>query len=113
MSCPSTNAPLPVKAFPSLLLGTAGPIRSGDTILLLTPGFQLWPEDSKGSIYAAFITIAGPIFAVPTVAAGEGYKVTVPQGVNGQTYVVLTGCSEYVNDETIAAGPAIVEVTNL
>jgi hypothetical protein len=33
--------------------------------------------------------------------------------VSGQTYVVLTGCEQFVNDEAIAAGPAIVKVTNL
>jgi hypothetical protein len=36
----------------------------------------------------------------------------VPAGVNGQSYVVLTTCKEKVNDETVAAGPAIVEISN-
>lgn len=36
----------------------------------------------------------------------------VPDGVNGQSYVVLTACKDRVTDDTISAGPAIVEVTN-
>ena len=31
---------------------------------------------------------------------------------NGQSYVVLTACKDVVNDDTVAAGPAIVEITN-
>jgi len=37
----------------------------------------------------------------------------VPDGVSGQAYVVLTGCDDAVNDETITAGPAVIEVTNI
>ena len=36
----------------------------------------------------------------------------VPEGINGQSYVVLTTCKDKVTDETVAAGPAIVEITN-
>lgn len=35
---------------------------------------------------------------------------TIPEGFAGQSYVVLTGCDDYVSDDTVAAGPAIVEV---
>jgi len=66
---------------------------SGDTILLLTPGYELLPQpDSSGlSIFtAAFITVTGPSSAIATMVSGEGYGVAVPWGVDGQTYVVLT-----------------------
>jgi hypothetical protein len=113
VSCPSGNAKLPVIAFPQLTLGTTGTVKSGDTILLLTEGYRLLPQlGSHSFIYCAFITITGPIF-VPTTAVNGGFELVVPAGVNGQTYVVLTGCDQFVNDDTIAAGPAIVEVTNL
>jgi len=111
VSCPSTNAPLPVKAFPSLGLGTKGPIKSGDTITLETTGYDLKSADGKAPIYAAFITVTGPIYADATPTKG-GFTTVVPKGINGQSYVVLTGCKDAVNDETVAAGPAIVEVTN-
>ncbi len=66
-------------------------------------------------MFGAFMTILGPLFvpATPVHAGGTfiGYQVTVPAGVAGQTYVVLTACNEKVTDDTTAAGPAIVEVT--
>jgi hypothetical protein len=112
VSCPSTNAKLPVKAFPVLALGTKGTIKSGDTITLLTPGYTLAAVDGTSPIYAAFITVLGPLVGPATPVEG-GFTVVVPEGINGQSYFVLTTCKEEVNDGTIAAGPAIVEITNL
>jgi len=110
VSCPSTNAALPVKAFPELTLGTTGTIKSGDTITLLTAGYVL--EGAGGApLYSAFITITGPIFGTATPVSG-GFSIVVPAGVNGQSYAVLTGCNDSVTDDTIAAGPAIIEITN-
>ncbi|KAE9380432.1 hypothetical protein N431DRAFT_459362 [Stipitochalara longipes BDJ] len=114
ISCPSSNADkpqLPLKAFPSLALGTKGSIKPGDTITLLTPGYILLPKDGKTAIYAAFTKVTGPIYAGVTPVQG-GFEIVVPAGINGQSYVVLTTCKDGVNDETIAAGPAIVEITN-
>ncbi|KAH7336063.1 ferritin-like domain-containing protein [Rhexocercosporidium sp. MPI-PUGE-AT-0058] len=114
VSCPDSNAAkpqLPLKAFPTVTLGTIGPIKSGDTIDLLTPGYTLAPKDGSAPIYAAFVSVTGPIYADVTPMDG-GFKVVVPKGVNGQSYVVLTGCKDRVTDETVAAGPAIVEITN-
>jgi len=114
VSCPDSNAAkpqLPLKAFPTVALGTTGPIKSGDTIELLTPGYTLAPKDGSAPIYAAFVSVTGPIYADVTPMEG-GFKVVVPKGVNGQSYVVLTGCKDRVTDDTVAAGPAIVEITN-
>lgn len=114
VSCSDSNTDkpfLPVKAFPSLALGTTGTIKCGDTISLMTPGYILAPSNGRAPLYAAFITVTGPIFADATPIDG-GFSVVVPKGINGQSYVVLTGCPEAVNDETISAGPAIVEITN-
>lgn len=111
VSCPSTNAALPVKAFPKLVLGTTGTITTGTTIKLLTPGYVLEAKDGATvQIYAAFFTVTGPVFANATRVDG-GFTIVVPAGVAGQSYVVLTGCkSAVVNDNTIVAGPAIVEI---
>ena len=112
VSCPSSNAALPVKAFPSLALGTTGTITNGDTITLETPGYSLQAVDGKAPIYGAFITVTGPIFVDATPVDG-GFSLAVPKGVEGQSYVVLTACNETVTDDTVAAGPAIVEVSGL
>ncbi|TAQ89661.1 hypothetical protein B7494_g2037 [Chlorociboria aeruginascens] len=109
--CPSTNAALPVKAFPALSLGTTGTIKSGDNITLLTPGYTIAPVHGDAPLYAAFAAVTGPIIILATPIDG-GVTLTVPEGVNGQSYVVLTGCSDKVTDDTIVAGPAIVEITN-
>jgi len=56
-----------------------------------------------------------PLSATP-VTGGFSVKVpTAPMGtapINGQSYVVLTGCNTTVTDDTVAAGPAIVEISN-
>lgn len=62
-----------------------------------------------GAVYAAFIAVTGPIFVEATAVEG-GFSVTIPEGFAGQTYVVLTSCNDTVNDDTVAAGPAIIEV---
>jgi hypothetical protein len=47
VSYPSTNAKLPVMAFPALTLGTTGTIKAGSTITLLTEGYTLSAADGK------------------------------------------------------------------
>jgi hypothetical protein len=64
-------------------------------------------------LYAAFITAGGPVFANLTQAGdGINFSVKVPAtGVDGQSYLVLCNCAERVDDGTIVAGPAVLEVT--
>jgi hypothetical protein len=114
VSCPAANTAkpqLPLKAFPTVALGTTGTIVSGQTITLETPGYALEPADGSTPIYAAFITVTGPIYA-DTKAVEGGFTTVVPSGIDGQSYVVLTACKDRVTDDTVAAGPAIIEVTN-
>ncbi|KAH8792073.1 hypothetical protein BGZ57DRAFT_991686 [Hyaloscypha finlandica] len=106
ISCDETT-----HAFPWLALGTVGPIKPGDTINLLTPGHILLPKDGVTPIYAAFITVTGPIYADVTSVQG-GFKVVIPTGISEQSYVVLMACKDKVNDETVASGPAITNITN-
>lgn len=47
------------------------------------------------------------------VEAGDGvnFSVKVPTaGVDGQSYLVLCNCKEVVDDGSIVAGPAVLEV---
>jgi hypothetical protein len=110
VSCPSTNPTLPLKAFPKLALAPgSGPVKVGSTITLLTPGYTLQAQSGQATVYAAFIAVTGPTFVTATPVSG-GFSVVVPKGFAGQSYVVLTGCKDAATDDTIAAGPAIVEV---
>lgn len=108
--CPKTNPTLPVKAFPKLALdpSTKMPVKTGDMVTLQTPGYTLKGADDQ-KIYAAFIAVTGPTF-VEAQAVEGGFSVEIPEGFAGQTYVVLTGCKDAVSDDTVAAGPAIIEV---
>ena len=59
--------------------------------------------------------MTGPVFAAATATDG-GFTVTIPSApeggapIAGQSYVVLTGCNTVVTDDTVAAGPAILEI---
>ncbi|KAM0664241.1 hypothetical protein ACQRIU_006824 [Beauveria bassiana] len=113
-SCPETNPALPVKAFPAVAVAAADtkmPIKAGDEIVLQTPGYQLQGANSNTKIYAAFIAVTGPVF-VDAYPVDGGFKVQIPEGFAGQTYAVLTSCKDAVNDDTIAAGPAIIEISS-
>ncbi|KAI4255276.1 MAG: hypothetical protein LQ352_002649 [Teloschistes flavicans] len=118
VSCPSSNPPLPVKAFPTLASSPDNPanISSGTKITLLTPKVVVKPADGTSQIYAAFITVTGPVFTEATPVDG-GFSLTVPEApeggapIAGQSYVVLTGCNTTVTDDTVAAGPAVLEIS--
>lgn len=64
IECPSSNAPLPVKAFPMLMASPENPtnITTGTTITALTPGYTLKAADGSSPVYAAFIAVTGPVF---------------------------------------------------
>lgn len=65
-SCPSDNPPLPVKAFPTLAFDASKnpkTVSAGTTITLSTPDYTVKAADGKSQIYAAFITVTGPVFA--------------------------------------------------
>ncbi|KAL9597227.1 MAG: hypothetical protein Q9219_005270 [cf. Caloplaca sp. 3 TL-2023] len=118
VSCPESNPPLPVKAFPMLMSSPENPknITSGTKITLLTPNYVVKPADGSSQIFAAFITVTGPVFTEATPVDG-GFSLTVPTAeegnapVKGQSYVVLTGCNTTVTDDTVAAGPAVLEIS--
>jgi hypothetical protein len=113
-SCPADNPALPVKAYPALAAADTGPVAAGATVEFKTASVVLsLKSGSDAKLYAAFITAAGPVYA-DLVEAGDGvnFSVKVPaKGVDGQSYLVLCNCKERVDDGTIVAGPAILEVT--
>ncbi|KAJ5754297.1 hypothetical protein N7533_003840 [Penicillium manginii] len=75
--------------------------------LMAGPGMN---STDAGDLYAAFITVTGPVWA-PVTSSGSGkYTVTIPKGVAGQSYVVLTKGNKQATDDNIVAGPAIIEV---
>ncbi|KAL4953755.1 ferritin-like domain-containing protein [Aspergillus filifer] len=109
-SCPESNGELPVKAFPTLTMEmpSMDSIMEGDKVKLMAgPGFS---DMKTEDVHAAFITVTGPVWA--DVMAGENgeFTVTIPKSVMGQSYVVQTNGNKNANDDSIVAGPAIVEI---
>ena len=112
-SCPTGNPSFPIKAFPGLEVTTAAPIVSGQMISVQTAGYVLAPADSTAQLHAAFITAAGPIWAALTAkSGGMDFDVTVPQGVNGQSYLLFSNCNDTVTDDTVVAGTTHLEVSS-
>lgn len=113
-SCPSNNTKLPVKAFPSLMMmasdgGMMSAMPGSKVHLMAGEGFE---KMMASDVHAAFITATGPMWA-PVEDKGDGkFMVTVPMGVSGQSYVVLTRGNTQATDDNIVAGPAIIEVCN-
>ncbi|SCZ90038.1 BZ3500_MvSof-1268-A1-R1_Chr1-3g01738 [Microbotryum saponariae] len=96
-SCPSSNPTLPVKAFPVL---TAGALESGNKV-------KLTYANAQSGAFATFITALG----AESVALPSDGVVTVPSGLYGQNYVVITKTNGTATDDNTLAGPAIVEVS--
>ncbi|KAG6059230.1 hypothetical protein E4U32_004157 [Claviceps aff. humidiphila group G2b] len=110
--CPSSNAKLPVKAFPKLVGAMSnGPVTADSVVTLQTPGYTVQAPQGSTGVFAAFIAVTGPTFVEATAVDG-GFTVKVPKGFAGQTYVVLTGCNNgTVSDDTVVAGPAVLEIS--
>ena len=72
------------------------------------------PCRSRG---AAKYVLANAHDRATAVDGGFSLKVSeAPEGtatISGQSYIVLTGCNTTVSDDTVAAGPAVVEIMNL
>ncbi|KAF2754472.1 Ferritin/ribonucleotide reductase [Pseudovirgaria hyperparasitica] len=109
VSCPESNAPLPVKAFPMLALSSTDALKTGSTVEFTASGYSVTGDVP---LYAAWIAVTGPTFAPVTVGSdGKTFSTTVPEGFHGQSYLVLTTCSDKVTDDTTTAGPLLVEIT--
>lgn len=107
-SCPTTNAPLPVKAFPSLAVAQGQPAAPSIAITFSVDGTA--PKDAK---YVVFVNGLDTIYALITQAVGSLITATIPPTVSGQTYVFLAKDKKDgpITDDNVLNGPAIIEVT--
>jgi hypothetical protein len=107
-SCPSTNAPLPFKAFPALSSDSGSPLAMG------MPADFSFEGDAAG-MYLTFVS-GLVVTSVAINDEGAEFMVTIPMGIEGQSYVFMTnkdvsGGPGSLTDADIVAGPAIIEVT--
>jgi len=107
VSCPARNGELPLIAFPALKLVGSGSVRTGGSILLETEGGEV--GFGECDYFAAWVGISGPVF-VPVERVHGRFRVGVPKGFHGQSYVVITRKKGSIADEDVVAGPAVVEV---
>lgn len=112
VECPAGNPTFPIKAFPGLVATTPGKVGPGDVIDLETDKYVLAAKNKKAKLYAAFITAGGPVWADLVVRKdGMNFRVTIPEGINGQSYVLLTNCAGTITDDSVVAGPTLLEVS--
>ena len=107
-SCPGNTSEIAVKLFPSITVTNTGyPTVSGSTLELSVSNATL--PAGVTNVYAAYVSILGPVFANVTYADGC-IQTVVPDGVNGQTYMLLTSSTDGISDDNTLAGPVILEV---
>ena len=97
-SCPSTNAALPVMAFPSLTVAAANP---GDIVAFT------FDDSHNTTNYAVFYSGIGSA----AVALDQNDMATIPASLQGIAYVLISTASSAadVTNANIVAGPAILD----
>jgi len=97
-SCPSSNAALPVKAFPTLAVGAGNP---GDNVAFT------FNDNHSGVNYAIFYEGLGST----AVQLDSNDMATIPSGLQGIGYVLISTASSAANvtNDNIIAGPAMFD----
>jgi hypothetical protein len=105
-SCPSSNAALPVKAFPSLTATQGMPTAEGIPFTFSVTGTL------PGSFYVTFVSGLATT-SVAATAKGSSITTMVPMTAMGQVYAFVTSSNVTgpLMDSMILFGPAILEVT--
>lgn len=104
VSCPSTNAALPVKAYPALTLRSGTPTAAGAPLDLIPATMP------TGTYFVTFVS-GLQVLSVQGASFQGGIRATVPQGVEGQSYVFITSTNGTATDSNILYGPAIIQAT--
>ncbi|KAH8080728.1 ferritin-like domain-containing protein [Cristinia sonorae] len=103
--CPSTNAPLPVKALPALSVQPAAPTAGSEITLSFTR-----PAGTTGTLYVVFLNGIVPKFA-PIVEKDGKYTATVPEGLQGVVYsgVTSNNTSAAASDANLLTGLTVFD----
>lgn len=117
VSCPVYEGSFPpfagIEPFPALTYQNhTYPIQRNDTVTLITESVALRPANNETKLYAAWATRSRPgiVFAESVNCSETRFDVQVPKGISGQSYVFLTACNDTLTEETILAGPALMEI---
>ena len=107
-SCPSSNPPLPLMAFPTLTLTQGLPTAPGISFTFKADGTL--PEP----FYVTFVSGLDTISVEAEEIEGDMISTIIPDTVMGQTYAFVTNADAKggpLVDEIILFGPAVLEVT--
>lgn len=100
VSCPSSNMPLPVKAFPALSFPAGA--QPGQTVQV---SFNATTSSSvPPQLYVAFIAGLGATF----VPLSSQNTVEIPSTLEGVVFPIITSSSTAVTDNVTIAGPAFL-----
>lgn len=104
-SCPSSNTPLPFKAFPALTAVQGMPA---------APGMSFTFSTTAQVPAQAFVTFVSGLvtMSVPAMMSGGMITATIPEMISGQSYALITSASTMmVMDSQVIAGPVAIEVS--
>lgn len=105
-SCPDSNPPLPVKAFPTLTATQGIPAAGGIPFTFAAPG------SLPATFFVTFVSGLDTI-SVDATKDGDMIRTTIPVAAAGQTYAFVTNAKANgtLTDSLILFGPAVIEVT--
>ncbi|KAI4188941.1 MAG: hypothetical protein L6R41_001827 [Letrouitia leprolyta] len=116
VSCPQQD-PIPLKNYPTLSSSRSNHGVIGKEVTFITYNQDIKAGSDDVPLYAAFLTLTGPVFSPTTRLPSNGGFTTIvpstPKGfapINGLTYVVLTTSKTILNNDDIVAGPATIEI---
>lgn len=105
------DPPLPFTAFPPLTIGCSEQyLESGVSPVSFAQAAELYPQPDGAEVFVAFFSGLEPYIVPATVSGADLVIDKIPPGVDGQTYAVLTNDAAKASDDTIIAGPVILEV---
>ena len=110
VACPADNAAfIPLKAFPALSITSDA---NATIVTNSTIEVSAVLANASAPVFASFVSVTGPVAATiaPCGTAPGSFTVTIPAGVHGQSYLLLTSDPAVVSDDTVVAGPAIVMI---
>jgi hypothetical protein len=116
-SCPPTNAALPFKAFASLAVSgvtnPAAPLAVNTVATLTMTGTN--PPALPATVFVTFVS-GLDVVSVPAQVSNGAVSVAIPPQASGQTFGLLTssavnGTGITVDDNTVIAGPVVMEVS--
>lgn len=98
--CPESNPALPVKAFPKLAVV---PATSGQTAVFDFKG----EKDTK---YYGAVLVGLSTEYVELSHKGGKYEATLPDGLCGPSYILVTKKNKSTADEDVVAGPVVARL---